>query len=380
MLRRPTPRTVRRLALASVVANSAIVVTGGAVRLTASGLGCPTWPRCTATTYTPTAEYAVHGVIEFGNRLLTFVLTAVVLACLVAVWRQRPVRPGMRRLAGLVFVGIPAQALLGGVTVLTGLNPWSVMAHFLLSMVLIALAVVLHQRAREGDLPARPVVGEPLRRLAAGLLALVAATLVAGTVVTGSGPHSGDPAAGRTGLDPELVSQVHGNLVVALIGLTVVLYVSLRRSGAPRAAVRATGVLLGVELAQGALGVAQYVTDLPVLLVGLHLLGACLVLIAAVQAVLALRDRGPGDEPPGPAEAGDDGRGRRAGRVVLLAHARQDEDLVVHGQPEQEREDQHGQPEGDRPCRRDVEQRLRSRGPAARRRRPPRTPPPATPG
>ncbi len=293
MLRRPTPRTVRRLALASIVANSAIVVTGGAVRLTASGLGCPTWPRCTATTYTPTPEYAVHGVIEFGNRLLTFALTAVVLACLVAVWRQRPVRPGMRLLASLVFVGIPAQALLGGVTVLTGLNPWSVMAHFLLSMVLIALAVGLHQRAREGDLPARPLVGEPVRRLAVGVLVLVAATLVAGTVVTGSGPHSGDPAAGRTGLDPELVSQLHGNLVVLLIGLTVALYICLRRGGAPASAVRATGVLLGVELAQGALGVGQYVTDLPVLLVGLHLLGACLVQIAAVQAVLALRDRGP---------------------------------------------------------------------------------------
>ncbi len=293
MVPRPTPRTVRRLALASIVANSAIVVTGGAVRLTASGLGCPTWPRCTATTYTPTPEYAVHGVIEFGNRLLTFALTAVVLACLVAVWRQRPVRPGMRLLAGLVFVGIPAQAVLGGVTVLTGLNPWSVMAHFLLSMVLIALAVVLHQRAREGDLPARPLVGAPLRRLAVGVLVLVAATLVAGTVVTGSGPHSGDPAAGRTGLDPETVSQLHGNLVVLLIGLTVALYVRLRSSGAPAGAVRATGVLLGVELAQGVLGVAQYLTDLPVLLVGLHLLGACLVQITAVQAVLALRDRGP---------------------------------------------------------------------------------------
>ncbi|MDQ3503678.1 MAG: COX15/CtaA family protein [Actinomycetota bacterium] len=292
MLPRPTPRTVRRLALASIVANSAIVVTGGAVRLTASGLGCPTWPRCTTTTYTPTPEYAVHGVIEFGNRLLTFALTAVVLACLVAVWRQRPVRPGMRLLASLVFVGIPAQAMLGGVTVLTGLNPWSVMAHFLLSMVLIALAVVLHQRAREGDLPPRPMVDDRLRRLSAGVLVLVAATLVAGTVVTGSGPHSGDPAAGRTGLDPELVSRWHGNLVVVLIGLTVALYVALRVTGARSTAVRATGVLLAVELAQGALGVVQYLTDLPVVLVGLHLAGACLVQITAVQALLALRDRG----------------------------------------------------------------------------------------
>ena len=300
MLSRPTPRTVRRLALASVVANSAIVVTGGAVRLTASGLGCPTWPRCTATTYTPTAEYAAHGVIEFGNRLLTFVLTAVVAACLVAVWRQRPVRPGMRGLALAVFLGIPAQALLGGVTVLTGLNPWTVMAHFLLSMVLIALAVVLHQRAREGDLPARPLVAAPLRHLATGLLVLVAATLAVGTVVTGSGPHSGDPAAGRTGLDPAAVSQLHADLVFLLVGVTVAFWLALKATGGPS---RPMGVLLAVELAQGVVGFVQYWTDLPVLLVGLHLVGACLVLITAVRAVLALRDRGPLGAVPEPAAA-----------------------------------------------------------------------------
>ena len=228
LTRRPSPTTVRRLALASIVANSAIVVTGGAVRLTASGLGCPTWPRCTETSYIPTAEYAVHGVIEFGNRLLTFVLGAVVLAVLVAVWRQRPVRPDMRLLALLGFLGIPAQAVLGGITVLTGLNPWTVMGHFLLSMVLIALAVVLHRRAGEGDLAPRPVVPPAMRGLTQGLLAVTALTLVLGTVVTGSGPHSGDPAAGRTGLDPATVSQLHADSVMLLVGLTVALYVGLR--------------------------------------------------------------------------------------------------------------------------------------------------------
>jgi cytochrome c oxidase assembly protein subunit 15 len=281
------------LALASVVANSAIVVTGGAVRLTASGLGCPTWPRCTESSYTPTSEYAVHGIIEFGNRLLTFVLGAVVLAVLVAVWRQRPVRPGMRRLAVLGFLGIPAQALLGGVTVLTGLNPWTVMGHLLLSMVLIGLAVVLHRRAGEGDLPARAVVPLLMRRLTQGLLAVTAVTLALGTVVTGSGPHSGDPAAGRTGLDPATVSQLHADSVMLLVGLTIALYVALRASAADPRLVRATGVLLVVELAQGLIGYLQYVTGLPVLLVGLHLVGACLVLIAAVRVVLATRDRGP---------------------------------------------------------------------------------------
>jgi heme a synthase len=292
LARRPSPTTVRRLAVASVVANSAIVVTGGAVRLTASGLGCPTWPRCTEDSYTPTAEYAVHGVIEFGNRLLTFVLGAVVLALLVAVWRQRPVRPGMRRLALLGFLGIPAQAVLGGITVLTGLNPWTVMGHFLLSMVLIGLAVWLHRRATEGDLPARPLVPPALRALAVGVLAVTAVTLALGTVVTGSGPHSGDPAAGRTGLDPEAVSQLHADAVFLLVGLTVGLWAALRAGGADRRLVRAVELLLGVELAQGAVGFVQYLTGLPVLLVGLHLLGACLTLVAAVRVVLLTRDRG----------------------------------------------------------------------------------------
>jgi len=286
-------RTVRRLALASVVANSAIVVTGGAVRLTSSGLGCPTWPRCTDASYTPTAEYAVHGVIEFGNRLLTFALLAVVLATTVAVWRQRPRRPGMRRLAVLILLGIPAQAVLGGITVLTGLNPWTVAGHFLVSSVLIALAVVLHQRSREGDLPPTPVVARPLQHLGTLLLIVVAAVLVAGTVVTGSGPHSGDVQAGRTGLDPETISQVHADLVFLLVGLTVAFWLALKASGAPQRAVRAMGLLLVVELGQGVLGFVQYFTGLPVVLVALHLVGACLTTVAAVHAVLALRDRGP---------------------------------------------------------------------------------------
>jgi cytochrome c oxidase assembly protein subunit 15 len=302
---RPRSSTVRRLALASIVANSAIVVTGGAVRLTASGLGCPTWPRCTQTSYIPTAEYAVHGLIEFGNRLLTFVLGAVVLALLVAVWRQRPVRPGMRRLALLGFLGIPAQAVLGGITVLTGLNPWTVMGHFLLSMVLIALAVVLHRRAGEGDLPPRPVVPLLLRRLTQGLLAVTAVTLALGTLVTGSGPHSGDPAAGRTGLDPATVSQLHADAVMLLVGLTVALHVALRASAADPRLVHATGLLLAVELAQGLVGYLQYFTGLPVVLVGVHLVGACLVLVAAVRVVLHTRDRGPVEATaPAPVESG----------------------------------------------------------------------------
>ena len=295
-MRRPSARTVRRLALATVVANAAIVVTGGAVRLTASGLGCPTWPRCTTTTYTPTAEYAAHGLIEFGNRLLTFVLTAVVVATLVAVVRQRPRRRTLVRPAVLVVLGIPAQAVLGGITVLTGLNPWTVMAHFLLSMVLLAIATVLHWRTREHR-PSATVL-PLLRRLSYGVLGVVALTLAVGTVVTGSGPHSGDPKAGRTGFDPASVSQLHADLVMLLIGLSVALWVALRATGAPS---RAAGVLVAVEAGQAAIGWTQYFTALPVALVGAHLAGACLVLIAAVRVVLSVREV-PG-QPPSPDEA-----------------------------------------------------------------------------
>ncbi len=278
---RPGRVALRRLAVASVVANSAIVVTGGAVRLTASGLGCPTWPRCTDGSYVPTDEYGVHGLIEFGNRLLTYVLLAVVVAVLVAVVRAG--RRDLRRLAVVGVLGIPAQAVLGGITVLTGLNPWTVMAHFLLSMVLIGYAVVLLQRV---DPAPAPPVAPLLRRGAQGVLAVVAAVLVVGTVVTGSGPHSGDPEAGRTGLDPGAVSQLHADLVFLLVGLTVGLLLAARATGAARLA-RASAVLLGVTLAQGLLGFVQYWTDLPVVLVGLHMAGACLTLVAAVRVVLA---------------------------------------------------------------------------------------------
>lgn len=281
-------RVLRRLALSSVVANAAIVVTGGAVRLTSSGLGCPTWPSCTGGSYTPTPQYAVHGVIEFSNRMLTFALTAVVVATLVAVLRQRPRRPSLVRLGAILVLGIPAQAVLGGVTVLTGLNPWSVMAHFLLSMVLLGVAVLLQVRIGEGDGSAQPLAPALLHRLSYGVVLVVAVTLAAGTVVTGSGPHSGDPKAGRTGFDPASVSQLHADLVMLLIGLSVALWVALLAVGAPS---RAAAVLVAVEAGQALIGWTQYFTHLPVLLVGAHLAGACLVLIAACRLALSLRSR-----------------------------------------------------------------------------------------
>jgi heme a synthase len=290
LLRRPSARTVLWLAVASVVANVGIVLTGGVVRLTGSGLGCPTWPSCTDDSYTPTAAYAEHGVIEFGNRMLTFVVGAVALATLIAVLRHG--RPALVGLGVAAFAGIPAQGVLGGITVLTGLNPWTVGAHFLVSMGIIAITTVLAWRAaRPGDGPAEPVVNPALRTLARLLVAVTAVVLALGTVVTGSGPHSGDADVGRTGFDPETVSQLHADAVMVMVGLSVAALLWLRGTNAPAGAVRAAWVLLGVELAQGAIGFVQYFTGLPVVLVALHLLGASLTWIAAVRLLLSTSAR-----------------------------------------------------------------------------------------
>jgi heme a synthase len=288
-----SPAVVSRLALANAVANGAIVVTGGAVRLTGSGLGCPTWPRCTDESFVATPELAGHGVIEFGNRLLTFVLAAVAIATVVAVFRST--RRDLRGLAVLAFLGIPAQALLGGVTVLTGLNPWTVAAHFLVSSVLVAVTTVLWLRSREPGV-GQLLVRRPFALLVTGIGVATAAVLVLGTVVTGSGPHSGDPGAGRTGFDPELVSQLHADSVFLLLGLTVALLVALHATDSPGRLKRAARDLLVVQLAQGVVGYVQYFTDLPIALVLLHMLGA--VLVTAFTARLLWSVRGPASEQP----------------------------------------------------------------------------------
>ncbi|WP_344606044.1 COX15/CtaA family protein [Sporichthya brevicatena] len=289
---RPGTVGLRRLALASIVANIGIVVTGGAVRLTGSGLGCPTWPRCHEDSFVPTGELGLHEQIEFGNRLLTYVLGAVALATLIGVWRSRPARTDLRRLAVVLFVGIPAQAVIGGISVLTDLNPWVVMGHLLVSMVLIGLATVLYRRIGEGDEPPVRVVAPRVQQLALGLLALTAVVLYLGTIVTGSGPHAGDVDAPRTGLDTHLFSMIHADTVLALVLGTVALNVLLVRTAAPRELIVAARVMLGVQLAQGLLGYVQYFTDLPEVLVGLHMLGAGCLVVATVRVVLAMRVRG----------------------------------------------------------------------------------------
>ncbi|MEU4421641.1 COX15/CtaA family protein [Actinoplanes sp. NPDC024001] len=280
---------MRPLALASLVANVGLIVTGAAVRLTKSGLGCPTWPRCTEDSYTTTPEMGVHGVIEFGNRLLTFVLVALAFACFAAALATR--RRALIVLSVAVALGIPGQGVVGGITVLTDLNPWVVGLHFILSVALIAGCYALWRRAGEGDGKPVRLVPAPIRHLAWITTTVSFAVIAAGVVVTGSGPHAGDANAKRNGLDPETVSQIHADLVFLLIGLSVALWFALRALGAPRAAIRAAAVLIAVELGQGVIGFVQYFTNLPVLLVAAHMLGSGLVWTSTLAVLWSLRER-----------------------------------------------------------------------------------------
>lgn len=264
-----------RVTAVNLLAQVGIVVTGGAVRLTGSGLGCPTFPTCTDEDFFPTPELKINGVIEFANRTLTGVVALIAVLTLYAVWRSG--RRDLLPTAVGVLLGIPAQALLGGVTVLTGLNPWTVALHFLVSMVLVALASRLWLRSREPALERAPLTG-PHRWLVIGMAANLAISLVLGTLTTGSGPHSGDPEAGRTGFDVEMMSRIHAESVYLLIGLSIVLVLLTRRG--PVLVHRAAWWVLAAEVVQGLIGITQYVTKLPVPLVEAHLLGAALLVVA----------------------------------------------------------------------------------------------------
>jgi cytochrome c oxidase assembly protein subunit 15 len=283
----PSPTAVRRVFLATLVANIGIVVTGGAVRLTASGLGCPTFPRCTDRSLVVTREMGGHGLVEFGNRMLTFALSAIVVAAVVVAWRAG--RRDLRAAALLLLGGIVAQAVLGGVTVLTGLNPVTVMAHFLLSVALIAVATRAHLLSAGQRVPPRREVHPAVQRGGRGLQGVNAPLRLARTVVTGTGPHSGDKnATHRLPFDLVEVTQLHADLVFLLVGLTLGLAVALQATDVPPVLRRRVRVLLGVVLAQGLVGYVQYATDLPVALVAVHVLGACLVWVAALRLVLAM--------------------------------------------------------------------------------------------
>jgi len=283
------PRWGSRVLLLNVVAECLIVVTGGVVRLTGSGLGCPTWPQCVPGSYVPVVQQAqgFHKWIEFGNRTLTGLVGVIALACLVAVWRSR--RRDLLPYVGLVIFGILAQAVIGGITVHMELAPGYVMTHFLVSMLLVTASTILWRRGREASGSRAVVVRREVRGGAWLAAVLLYGVVVIGTVVTGSGPHSGDadePA--RFGLDPQAVSWLHADLVMAYVGLLVGLVVALRATAAPAAARRASLQLLVATLAQGAVGYTQYFTDLPWVLVAIHMGMACLLVVLQVRLLCAL--------------------------------------------------------------------------------------------
>jgi cytochrome c oxidase assembly protein subunit 15 len=268
-----------------LVLQAGLVLTGGAVRLTGSGLGCPTWPECTPGSYTPVphqAEGQLHAWIEFGNRLLTFALIAVALAVLAHVFVKK--RKDLRLLALGQVLGILGQGVLGGITVLTDLHPLPVAAHLLLSIILIGGATSLYDRREIGVIRVKPA-----EKITANLshfhIWLTFIVIVLGTLVTGSGPHAGDEQARRFGFDIRSVAIIHADAVIALLGLTLALYVAVRLNPLHR---RRVLIFAAISLAQGAIGYIQYFTGIPEIIVAAHLLGATLVWIAAWRIRLGL--------------------------------------------------------------------------------------------
>jgi heme a synthase len=303
----PTATSMRRFALAGVIADTAIMSTGAAVRLSSSGLGCPDWPRCSAADIVASknaGQTLLNTWIEFSNRLLNFPLVIITVLVFIAAWRFRP---GGTRRRDLVWLGaaqplgVVAQAVIGGIVVLTKLNPTAVSIHFLVSTAIVAAAVVLHVRCTEGTKPPSDLARRDLRVLSAVLVAVTAAMMAAGTVVTGTGPLAGNAAAPRYKLPLEGVTQLHADVGWLMGGLALALILGLRLSGAPPRTLRAAWIMIGALALQGVIGYVQYFTHLPAGLVWVHVTGSVLVWIAVLRLFFALRDRGPvATAPPGP--------------------------------------------------------------------------------
>jgi heme a synthase len=284
---------LRRVVLVNLVLEIGIVITGGLVRLTGSGLGCPTWPQCVPGSFTPVPhqEQGFHKIIEFGNRTLTSVVGVAALLVIVAVWRWAPGRRALLRISVLPLVGVMLQAVLGGITVLTGLNPAIVAAHFLASMVLVSLSAYLLYRVGEGDEAPVALVRNEIRSLAWATAALGAAILMLGTVVTGSGPHSGDASTPRFGFDPRTIAWLHADAVMLFAGLVVAVLLAVHLTAADARPRQAWRAVLAVTLLQGLVGYTQFLTGLPEALVLVHMLGASLLVVTLTYGVLSLRHR-----------------------------------------------------------------------------------------
>ncbi len=298
----PTPTSMRRLALAGVIADTVIMSTGAAVRLSASGLGCPDWPQCSAADIVASknaGQTLLNTWIEFSNRLLNFPLVIIAGLIFIATWQYRPDSKRRRDLVWLGAaqpLGVVAQAVIGGIVVLTNLNPAAVSVHFLVSASIVAAAVALYVRCADLKTPGVPsaaVVRRDLRVISAALVAVTCVMLAAGTVVTGTGPLAGHADTSRYKLPLEGVTQLHADIGWLLAGLAVALVLGLRLSGAPPRAVRAGWIMLAALGSQGVIGYVQYFTHLPAGLVWVHVTGSVLVWIAVLWLFFAVRERSP---------------------------------------------------------------------------------------
>jgi heme a synthase len=312
--RTPTvsPSLSHRLYVLALALTALIVVTGGAVRLTGSGLGCSDWPECSVGHLTPALQF--HGLVEFGNRLVTVVLTIAVAAAFLGSVFRSPRRRDLVWLSGGLVAGVLAQAVLGGIVVYTKLNPYLVMVHFYATMLLLVDAVVLVHRSTRDYSPgsARLLVPRPLIRLYYGLFALLALVIAAGTATTGAGPHAGDSSgqqvAKRIPIALRDIAELHSSLALLLIGVTIGLVVGLHMGDVPERVRRAGRILMGVMVAQAAVGYTQYFTHLPALLVEVHVIGATALVIGATQTFLVCTYHAPEAVPaplvPDTSEAG----------------------------------------------------------------------------
>ena len=286
------PARLRVYVWASLVSQILIVVTGGAVRLTGSGLGCPTWPKCTDESLVNVPEMGIHGVIEFTNRLLTFVLILIALLTFITIRRlAADERKGLVWPALSLGLGIFGQAVIGGISVLTQLNPWVVGLHFVLSAVLIAIATILVARFY-GSLGNS--VSRASRVLAWPIAAVGLLTILVGIVVTGAGPHAGDANAPRNGLDLEFLEHAHAYPAYVLVALTLIALVSQLKSGQNKNLTKIQLALVIAEIAQAGIGIAQARLGVPPLLVGLHMLGASVLAALLTANLLLSRSRSKG--------------------------------------------------------------------------------------
>jgi heme a synthase len=288
---RLSPAAYRKITFVACLLLAAIIVTGGAVRLTQSGLGCPDWPNCSPGHLVPHGQATEHGWIEYINRLFTGAVSVVVIVAVLGSLARVPRRKDLVWLSVGLVVGVLAQIVLGALAVAFDLAPPFVMAHFLLSLALLTNAIVLHKRAGESNERARLQVAPSVRLLGRALLVAAACVVVSGTVVTSTGPHGGDAKAKRFDLYLPHVARVHGSLVIAFLLLTLATLWFLRRTRAPVETMQKLGLLLAVSVAQGAIGYIQYFNDIPALLVGFHIAGATAVWAATVNFYLGLFTR-----------------------------------------------------------------------------------------